>query len=103
MKFQAKHVVTMVACVSAALVLAPVAVYAGGSLVTLVDPTYNDRKVRVGSSGALHVETKAGAMIGAFNMHEENNTGIRVESVGMLKECAQSSTVRAACGRGARP
>ncbi len=29
-------------------------------------------------------------------VHEENNPGVRVESVGMLKECAQSSPVRAA-------
>jgi hypothetical protein len=29
-------------------------------------------------------------------VHEENNPGVRVESIGMLKECAQSSPVRAA-------
>jgi hypothetical protein len=69
MKFAPKHVVTMVACVCAAAVLAPVGVMAAtGSLVNIVDPLLADRKVRVGSAGALHVESRAGVIGGDFNV-----------------------------------
>jgi hypothetical protein len=67
MKFTSKQVVTMVVAVSAAVILAPVGVMAAaGQLVNIADPVL-DRKVRVGSGGTLQVESRAGALSGAFN------------------------------------
>jgi hypothetical protein len=51
------------------MVLAPAGVSAAtGSLTTLVDPLLPNRKVRVGSAGALQVETRPGVTSGAFNV-----------------------------------
>jgi len=67
-KVSSKQVVTMVACVCAAVVLAPVGVMAAtGQLVNIVDPVLADRKVRVGSGGTLQVESRAGSTSAAFN------------------------------------
>lgn len=67
MRFSSKQVVTMVACVCATIVLAPVGVMAAaGQIVNIADPIL-DRKVRVGSGGTLQVESRAGALSGAFN------------------------------------
>ena len=63
MRFEPKHVVTMVVAVCAAVVLAPVGVMAAtGSLVNVTDPVNAARKAKVGSSGALYVESRAGAV-----------------------------------------
>lgn len=68
MRFSSKQVVTMVACVSAAVVLAPVGVMAAtGTLVNITDPVLGERKARIGSGGTLQVESRAGATSGAFN------------------------------------
>ena len=69
MRFTSKQVVTMVVAVSAAVVLAPVGVMAAtGQLVNIVDPVLADRKVRVGSVGALQVETRPGVTSSAVNV-----------------------------------
>lgn len=68
MRFQPRHVVTMVVAVCAAAVLAPVGVMAAtGTLVNIVDPVLGDRKVRVGSAGSLQVESRPGVTSGGFN------------------------------------
>jgi hypothetical protein len=68
MRFEPKHVVTMVVAVCAAAVLAPVGVMAAtGQIVNIVDPVLSARQVRVGSGGTLQVESRAGATSGAFN------------------------------------
>lgn len=65
--FSSKQIVTMVVALSAAVVLAPVGVMAAaGQIVNIADPVL-DRKVRVGSGGTLQVESRAGALSGAFN------------------------------------
>lgn len=61
MKFEAKHVVALVASVCAAAVLAPVGVIAAtGTLVNITDPSVASRKARVTTSGSLQTETRAG-------------------------------------------
>lgn len=68
MTFQPKHVVTMVACVSAAVVLAPVGVMAAtGTLVNITDAAYSSRKARVSADGSLRVEQRAAATTNTFN------------------------------------
>ena len=52
------------------------------------------RSTAARSPGALDDEKIQRLLLAAIR--EENNPGVRVESVGMLKECAQSSPVRAA-------
>lgn len=69
MRFTSKQIVTMVVSVCAAAVLAPVGVHAAtGQLVNLVDPVLSARKVRVGSVGALQVESRPGVPGGATNV-----------------------------------
>ena len=54
MRFSSKQVVTMVVAVCAAVVLAPVAVYAAtGSFVNITDPVNAGSKARVNPSGTL--------------------------------------------------
>jgi hypothetical protein len=66
--FSSKQIVTMVVALSAAVVFAPVAVMASaGQIVNIADPILN-RKVRVGSVGALQVETRPGVTSGAVNV-----------------------------------
>lgn len=68
MKFQPKHVVTMVVALSAAVVLTPVGVIAAtGTLVNIADPVTSSRKARVGTSNALFTETRPGVPTGAFS------------------------------------
>lgn len=68
MKFQPRHIVTMVVAVCAAAVLAPVGVMAAtGQLVNIADPFISGRSARIGSGGTLQVESRAGATSGAFN------------------------------------
>jgi hypothetical protein len=68
MRFEPKHVVTMVACVCAAVVLAPVGVMAAtGSYVNITDPFSTARKARVSTDGALRVESRAGANSNTFS------------------------------------
>lgn len=66
MALMPKHLVTMVACVCAAVVLTPAAVVAAGSLVTIADPATNSA-ARVSKDGALRVESRAGASGDSFN------------------------------------
>lgn len=69
MKFAPKHVVTMVACVCAAVVLAPVGVMAAtGTLVNLTDPIESSRKARVSGISGLYVDTRPRATAGTFNV-----------------------------------
>lgn len=69
MTFTPKHVVTMVACVCAAVVLAPVGVLAAtGTLVNITDPTDANRKARVTQSGSVQVESRAGVVQNMFNL-----------------------------------
>ena len=68
MKFQPKHVVTMVVALSAAVILAPVGVLAAtGQLVNITDPSNSARKARVSSDGSLRVESRAGASSKTFS------------------------------------
>lgn len=61
MKFKPVHVVAMVASVSAALVLMPVAVNAAtGTLVNITDPFTSGRVARVTNARTLMVESRAG-------------------------------------------
>jgi hypothetical protein len=69
MRFEAKHVVTMVVALCAAAVLAPVGVMAAtGQHVNITDPVIGSRQVRVGSAGALQVETRPGVTSTAANV-----------------------------------
>lgn len=77
MQFAPKHVVTMVACVCAAVVLAPVGVMAAtGQLVNITDPHTSTRKARVGSTGTLQVESRAGSPAGAYTKFFEKLTDV---------------------------
>ena len=77
MQFLPKHVVTMVVAVSAAAVFAPVGVMAAtGQLVNITDPTTPSRQAKVGSTGALYVESRAGAVNGSFNTMTEKITDV---------------------------
>lgn len=68
MRFAPKHVVTMVACVSAAVVLAPVGVLAAtGQLVNITDPYSSSRSARVSRDGSLRVESRTAVGGGTFN------------------------------------
>jgi hypothetical protein len=67
MTFAPKHIVTMVACVCAASVLAPVGVMAAtGQLVNIADPLSSGRVARVSTDGVLRVESRAGANSRSF-------------------------------------
>ena len=66
-RFSNKQVVAMIAGVSAAIVLAPVAVYAAATTVWLADPT-TGKRARVTNSGSLAVESRAGISTNAFNV-----------------------------------
>lgn len=67
MRFAPKHVVTMVACVSGAVVLAPISVRAAtGSLVNIADAAYANRLARVSSDGSLRVESHSGTYDNMF-------------------------------------
>lgn len=69
MQLAPKHVVTMVACVCAAVVLAPVGVMAAtGTLVNLTDPLDSSRKARVSGISGLYVDTRPRATAGSFNL-----------------------------------
>jgi hypothetical protein len=69
MKLQPKHVVAIVVSLSAAAVLTPLSVAAAtGSFVNIVDPIIGSRKARIGSNGALQVETRPGATPTAVNV-----------------------------------
>jgi hypothetical protein len=73
MRFQPRHVVAIVASVCAAAVLAPVGVMAAtGTLVNITDPYSSARQARVGASGTLFGETRAGVTSKAFNMAVDN-------------------------------
>lgn len=73
MKFAPKHVVAMVACVSAAVVLAPVGVMAAtGTLVNITDPETASRQAQVGDRGTLMVESRAGSIAGSFSNYRES-------------------------------
>lgn len=77
MEFSSKQVVTMVAAVCAAVVLAPVGVMAAtGQLVNIADGG-NGRLAKVGSSGTVYAETRAGVVDHSFQFYRENlaNTG----------------------------
>lgn len=77
MQFAPKHVVSMVACGAAAVVLAPVGVLAAtGTLVHLTDPYYPERKARVSTSNSLQVETRAGVAVNSFSF------GVRATGLG---------------------
>lgn len=77
MRFEPRHVVTMVVALSAAAVLAPVGVMAAtGTLVNITDATDATRKAKVGSTGALYVESRAGAVNGSFNTMTEKITDV---------------------------
>jgi hypothetical protein len=67
-KLAPKHVVTLIACVCAAVVLAPVGVMAAtGSLVNVIDPSNSSRQAHVTSNGALRVENGSIAAGQAFS------------------------------------
>lgn len=69
MKFSSRQVVVMVACVSAAVVLAPVGVMAAtGTLVNITDPSVASRAARVTSAGGLVVESRAYQGTNAFTV-----------------------------------
>lgn len=76
MTFAPKHVVAMVACVSAAAVLAPVGVMAATG-ITITDPFDNTRAARVTERGTLWVESRAGVASDSFHAayQEVTNTG----------------------------
>lgn len=62
-RFSRRQVVTIVVAVSAAVVLTPTVVYAaGGSSVTITDPTHPARKAHVTSSGKLLVGDRNGPL-----------------------------------------
>lgn len=62
-RFSRRQVVTVVVAVSAAVVLTPTVVYAaGGSSVTITDPTHPARKAHVTSSGKLLVGDRNGPL-----------------------------------------
>lgn len=67
MRFEAKHVVTMVVAVSAAAVLAPVGVMAATGFV-ITDPFDGSRAARVTQRGTLWVESRAGVASDSFNL-----------------------------------
>jgi hypothetical protein len=68
MNFEPRHVVSMVASVCAAAVLAPVGVMAAtGTLTNLVDPFDSTRKARVTGISGLYVDTRPRATAGAFH------------------------------------
>jgi hypothetical protein len=82
MKFAPKHVVTMVASVCAAVVLAPVGVMAAtGTLVNLTDPLDSTRKARVSGISGLYVDTRPRATAGSFNVLAENVTDVNARVV----------------------
>jgi hypothetical protein len=77
MQFAPKHVVTMVVAVCVAAVLAPVGVMAAtGTLVNITDPYDSSRRAKVGSTGTLTVESRAGAPTGSWNTFHENITDV---------------------------
>lgn len=68
MKFTSKQVVTMVVAGCAAVILAPVTVFAAtGQLVNIVDPSSGKGAI-VTNNGALLVESRAAQGLNAFNM-----------------------------------
>ena len=76
-RFTGKQVVTMVACVCAAVVLAPVGVMAAtGQLVNITDPTNANRKAKVGSSGTVYTESRAGVVDHSFSSYQETVTDV---------------------------
>lgn len=82
MTFTPKHVVTLVACVCAAAVLAPVGVLAAtGTLVNISDPVYGSRKARVSAANALTVDSRAGVPTGAFSFVRNDVTEIAFPKV----------------------
>ena len=82
MKFQPKHVVTMVVALSAAVVLAPVGVIAAtGTLVNIADPNDGSRRARVGTSNALFTETRPGVPTGAFNVRVGDVTDVILHKI----------------------
>jgi hypothetical protein len=69
MELAPRHIVTMVAAVSAAVVLAPVGVMAAtGSLVNITDPFSSSRQARVSADGSLRVESRAAVSGYTFNV-----------------------------------
>lgn len=73
MELKAKHVVAMVASISAAVVLAPVGVLAAsGQLVHVTDPYYPERRARVSTANLLQVESRPG-LTGAFSKTVEKS------------------------------
>ena len=69
MRVTSQHVVGALAGAALAAVLAPAGVaVASGTPTTIVDPLLPSRKARVGSAGALQVETRPGVTSGAFNV-----------------------------------
>lgn len=77
MNFAPKHVVAIVACVSAAVVLAPVGVMAAtGTLVNLTDPLDSSRKARVSGISGLYVDTRPRATAGSFHVALQDVTNV---------------------------
>jgi hypothetical protein len=82
MNFAPKHVVAMVASVSAAVVLAPVGVMAAtGTLVNLTDPVDSSRKARVSGISGLYVDTRPRATAGSFHVLSETITDVATHPV----------------------
>jgi len=81
-RFSSNQIVTMVVAVAAAVVLAPVGVMAAtGTLVNITDPTNGARKAKVGSSGTLYTESRAGVVDHSFSLIFETITDVVARSV----------------------
>jgi hypothetical protein len=69
MRFSSKQVVTMVVAGCAAVVFAPVAVFAAtGQLVNITDPAYSTRQARVSFNGGVVSEARAWPGPNAFSV-----------------------------------
>jgi ABC-type Fe3+-hydroxamate transport system substrate-binding protein len=68
MKLSPTQVVVIIVALAVAVILGPVTVMAAtGQLVNITDPADSSRKARVGSTGTLQVESRAGSVNGAWN------------------------------------
>jgi hypothetical protein len=69
-RFSNKQIVTMVVAVCAAVVLAPIGVFAAtGTLVNIADPSIGSRQARVSSGGGLLVESRSYPGANSFNLN----------------------------------
>ncbi len=79
MNLSSKQVVALVAGAATAGLLAPPSVHAvTTTLATIVDPGDAGRRAHVGAAGALHVETRAGVVSGAFYLADNSNTTLNL-------------------------